>query len=161
MPLTRGRVRILFLSDTHLGLDLPRRPRVTRRRRGPDFFAAFEAALAPARRGEIDLVVHGGDVFFRSRVPPDLVVRAFAPLAGLADQGIPVCVVPGNHERSRIPHSLLVRHPGILVFDRPRTFRVTVAGLTVALAGFPFVRRGVRDGFGATLSAPPLNPGKP
>jgi exonuclease SbcD len=142
-----GRARVLFLSDTHLGLDLPHRPRVARRRRGPEFFAAFESALAPALRGETDLVVHGGDVFFRSRVPPGFVARALAPLKTLADRGIPVCVVPGNHERSRIPHPLLVRHPRLFVFDRPRTLRVTVAGLTVALAGFPFVRHGVRERF--------------
>ena len=38
-------IRVLFVSDTHLGFDLPRRPRVTRRRRGPDFFANFEKAI--------------------------------------------------------------------------------------------------------------------
>jgi DNA repair exonuclease SbcCD nuclease subunit len=147
VPLSAGRARLLFLSDTHLGLDLPQRPRVARRRRGPEFFAAFESALAPAARGEVDLVVHGGDVFFRSRVPPGLVERAFAPLKALADRGIPVCVVPGNHERSAIPHPLLAAHPGIHVFDRPRTFRVALPGLTLAVAGFPFVRRGLRESF--------------
>lgn len=147
MPLSRGRARLVFLSDTHLGLDLPLNPRVARRRRGPEFQAAFEGALAPAARGEVDLVVHGGDVFFRSRVPPGLVERAFAPLKALADRGIPVCVVPGNHERSVIPHPLLAAHPGIHVFDRPRTFRLPLAGLTLALAGFPFVRRGLRGAF--------------
>jgi exonuclease SbcD len=145
----RRRARVLFLSDTHLGLDLPQRPRVERLRRGPEFFAALERALAPAVRGEVDLVVHGGDVFFRSRVPPGLVVRAFAPLKAVADRGIPVCVVPGNHERSAIPHPLLAAHPGIHVFDRPRTFRLTAGGLTLALAGFPFVRHGLRESFRA------------
>jgi exonuclease SbcD len=148
-----ARARVLFLSDTHLGLDLPRRPRVTRRRRGSEFFAAFESALAPALRGETDLVVHGGDVFFRSRVPPGLVTRALAPLKAVADRGIPVCVVPGNHERSRIPHPLLVRHPRLFVFDRPRTLRVTVAGLSLALAGLPFVRHGVRERFAGLLES--------
>ena len=32
-------------------VDLPQRPRVERRRRGPDFFANFERALAPALAG--------------------------------------------------------------------------------------------------------------
>lgn len=96
-------------------------------------------------------MVHGGDVFFRSRVPPGLVVRAFAPLKAVADRGIPVCVVPGNHERSAIPHPLLAAHPGIHIFDRPRTFRLTAGGLTLALAGFPFVRHGLRDEFRALV----------
>ena len=50
--------RILFVSDTHLGFDLPRKPRIARRRRGPDFFDNFNRALEPARRREVDLVIH-------------------------------------------------------------------------------------------------------
>jgi DNA repair exonuclease SbcCD nuclease subunit len=149
--MTRERARILFISDTHLGLDLPRRPRVARRRRGPEFFAGLEQALAPALRCEVDLVVHGGDLFFRSRVSPALVERAFAPLEAVAERGVPVCIVPGNHERSRIPGPPLVHHPGIHVFDRPRTFVFEVRGLRVALSGFPFVRHGLRGGFRALV----------
>jgi DNA repair exonuclease SbcCD nuclease subunit len=153
MSLERSSVRVLFVSDTHLGLDLPQRPRVARRRRGPDFFGSFERALTPARQGEVDLVVHGGDVLFRSRVPPGLAARAFALLARVAERGVPVCVLPGNHERSRIPHPELARHPDIHVFDRPRTFGFTVRGLRLALAGFPFVRHGLREGFRGLLES--------
>jgi len=42
-------LRVLFVSDTHIGLDWPARPRVVRRRRGDDFFQNFERALEPAR----------------------------------------------------------------------------------------------------------------
>ena len=73
-------LRVLFVSDTHLGFDLPARPRVDRRRRGPDFFAGFARALEPALRGEVDVVVHGGDLLYRSRVPATLVHRALQPL---------------------------------------------------------------------------------
>jgi hypothetical protein len=45
-------MRVLFVSDTHLGIDMPTRPRVTRRRRGEDFFRNFERALAVARGAE-------------------------------------------------------------------------------------------------------------
>jgi DNA repair exonuclease SbcCD nuclease subunit len=61
-------VRILFLADTHLGIDLPRRPRIERRRRGHDFFANYERALQAARALAVDAVVHGGDVFYRSSI---------------------------------------------------------------------------------------------
>ena len=121
-------IRILFLADTHLGFDLPARPRVERRRRGPDFFANTERALAPALRGEVDFVVHGGDLLYRSRVPPQLVDAAFAPLKRVADAGVPVLLVPGNHERSHIPHALLSLHPRIHIFDRPRTFVLQARG---------------------------------
>jgi DNA repair exonuclease SbcCD nuclease subunit len=134
-------VRVLLVADTHLGFDLPFRPRVERRRRGPDFFANFEAALAPALAGQVDLLVHGGDLFFRSRVPPALVEMAMAPLIRVADSGTPVYLVPGNHERSRIPLHLWTAHPNIHIFDEPRTFTWRSARGTIALAGFPFARR--------------------
>jgi DNA repair exonuclease SbcCD nuclease subunit len=60
-------VQISSFSDTHLGIVLPSRPRVERSRRGNDFFESFELGLAPAVSGETDLVVHGGDLFCRSR----------------------------------------------------------------------------------------------
>ncbi|MHB8873487.1 MAG: metallophosphoesterase family protein [Myxococcaceae bacterium] len=145
--------RILFLADTHLGIDLPSRPRVERRRRGEDFFANFEAALSPALRGEVDLVVHGGDVLFRSRVPPQLVSRAFAPLLKVADAGVPVLVVPGNHERSAIPYSLLAAHARVHLFDRPRTYLLEAGGLRLALGGFPFERGPVRQRFRSLVHA--------
>ncbi len=130
-------VRVLVLSDTHLGFDLPVRARSTRPRRGPDFFANTERALAPARAGEVDLVVHGGDLLFRSRVRPSLVDAALAPLLRVADAGVPVYLVPGNHERSALTYGLLARHPRLHVFDRPRTFVEEELG--VALSGLPFV----------------------
>ncbi|GMR21747.1 MAG: hypothetical protein BMS9Abin37_0062 [Acidobacteriota bacterium] len=134
-------IRVLFVSDTHLGFDLPRRPRVERRRRGPDFFENFERALEPARRGDVDLVIHGGDILYRSRVPAELVARAFEPLKEIAATGVPVYVVPGNHERSRIPYALLAQHENLFLFDRPRTYVWRRHGFTLALAGFPYERR--------------------
>ena len=146
-----NRVNLLFLADTHLGFDLPFRPRVEKRRRGPDFFKNFELALAPAYRGEVDAVVHGGDLFFRSKVPPQLVRMAFEPLMKLADAGMPVYLVPGNHERSAIPYRMLAAHREIHIFDRPRTFLLKVRGMTLALAGFPYVRENIRGDFPRVL----------
>jgi len=140
-------IRVLLLADTHLGIDLPERPRIVRRRRGDDFFANYGRALRPALAGEVDLVVHGGDVFFRSRVSPQLVMRAFEPLKRIADAGVPVVVVPGNHERSAIPYPLLAAHPRIHIIDRPRTVTLILEGIHVALAGFPCERRDVRSSF--------------
>jgi DNA repair exonuclease SbcCD nuclease subunit len=134
-------VEALLLADTHIGIDMPRRPRVERRRRGPDFLEAFERALEPARRGEVDFVVHGGDLLYRARVPADLVQRAMAPLMRVADLGVPVFLVPGNHERSRIPYPLLTLHENLRIFRAPDTFSLEVRGLKVALSGFPFARR--------------------
>lgn len=139
-----GIIRILLIADTHLGFDLPFQPRIKRRRRGHDFFSNFERALAPALKGKVDCVVHGGDILFRSKVPAQLVDMAFKPLKKIADTGIPVYVVPGNHERSSIPCTLLANHPGIHIFSRPKTFTFQKNGYRLALAGFPYQRDNVR-----------------
>ena len=135
------------MADTHLGFDQPFRPRIKRRRRGPDFFANFERALKPALNGEVDAIVHGGDVLYRSKVPPRLVEMAFDPLKRVADSGVLVYLVPGNHERSSIPHGHLAAHPNIHVFDHPRTFILQTPSGSLALSGFPFVRTGIRKDF--------------
>ena len=143
-----GVVRVLLIADTHLGFDLPVNPRIQRRRRGLDFLANYAAALEPAFAGEVDLVVHGGDVFNRSRPPSSVAWQAFEPLQRVADRGLPVFVVPGNHERGRIPHLRFAQHAGIHVFDRPRTVVAEVRGVRVAVAGFPSERDNVRRRFG-------------
>jgi len=133
-------MRVLFVSDTHLGFDLPTRPRVVRRRRGEDFFDNFERALEPARRGEVDVVLHGGDLLYRSRVPAWLAEAALAPLKRLASAGVPVLVVPGNHERAQLPYPLLALHEHLHVFDRPRSVLLEARGVRAAFIGFPYTR---------------------
>ena len=133
-------IKVLLLADTHLGFDLPSRPRVDRRRRGPDFFASTRSALSPALAGEVDLVVHGGDLRFRSKVRPGLVALGLEPLLEVADRGVPVVLVPGNHERSALPYPLLAAHEHLHVLDRPRTVRLNLAGTRVAVGGFPCER---------------------
>ncbi|HSJ29841.1 MAG TPA: metallophosphoesterase [Longimicrobiales bacterium] len=139
--------RILFLADSHLGFDLPARPRVERRRRGHDFLANHAAALEPALNGGVDAVVHGGDVFHRPDVSEAVAWQALRPLVRVAEAGVPVFIVPGNHERSRIPHVRLAEHPRVHVFDRPRTYAIDVRGRRIAFSGFPYERRDVRARF--------------
>jgi DNA repair exonuclease SbcCD nuclease subunit len=146
-------VRVLLIADTHLGFDLPQRPRSERPRRGPDFFANFELALEPARRGNVDLVVHAGDLLFRSRVRQELVRQAFEPMLEVADRGVDVLLVPGNHERSALPFPILAAHRHFHVFDRPRTVRLGVAGATVAVTAFPCVRDGIASRFASLADA--------
>jgi exonuclease SbcD len=148
--LKRSSARILLIADTHLGFDLPFRPRIERRRRGPDFFANFHLALDHALRLDVDVVVHAGDLFYRSRVPTALVQMAMAPLVRVAEAGVPVFIVPGNHERSHIPQHLWGAHPDLRIFDRPRTYVIDLQGFTLAFSGFPFTRK-IRDGFTALV----------
>jgi len=140
-------IRILFVADTHLGFDYPFKPRVYRRRRGPDFFRNYQLALQSAHRGEVDLVVHGGDIFYRSKVPAELVDMAFVLLKNVADKSIPVYVVPGNHERSNIPYYILAAHPNIFIFEKPGCYVKKIHDMEICLAGFPYVRHGIRERF--------------
>jgi DNA repair protein SbcD/Mre11 len=145
------KLRILLLGDTHVGFDLPRRTsRVPARRRGKDFLLNYCLALQPALRGQVDAVIHAGDVFNRSRNPDWLVNLGIEPLLEVASAGVPVFVVPGNHERGHVPVPLLCRHPNLRVFDEPRSFVVEARGVRVALGGFPFVRE-VRGQFAALV----------
>lgn len=146
-------MRVVFCSDTHLGLDLPVRPRVERRRRGEDFFDNLERVLAFATETRADLVLHGGDLFFRSRVPPPIVDRVYQRLARFADGGIPLGVIAGNHERSVLPPSLLLRHRGIHVFHRASTHVFELRAGKVAVTGVPFIGDGARF-LGAAGTAP-------
>jgi DNA repair protein SbcD/Mre11 len=140
-------LRLLFLSDTHLGFDEPLRPRSRNPHRGPDFFAAFHRALEIARDEHVDAVIHGGDLFFRSRVPDALIDRAMAPIIELAEAGIPVFLIAGNHERSFLPRTLFTAHDLIHIFDEPRTVRLTIDGTRLAIGGFPCVRQRARESF--------------
>lgn len=92
-------------------------------------------------------------MFNRSRPIPSLAYQAFEPLSRVADRGVPVFIVPGNHERGRLPHIRFAKHPAIHVFDEPSTFVVEVRGVKVALAGFPSERDGVRAALGRLLEA--------
>jgi len=139
-------VKVLLLADTHLGFDYALKPRITRRRRGEDFFKNFRLALQPALTGEVDLVVHGGDLFTRSRNPDALVEKAMQPLKQVAGRGIPVFLVPGNHERSKIPLALWSVHPNLHIFRQPSTFQVDLGEVRAAVSGFPFTRK-VRERF--------------
>jgi DNA repair exonuclease SbcCD nuclease subunit len=145
-------VRILFLSDTHLGFDMTPRPRIERRRRGKEFFDNFDGALAPALEGKVDVVVHGGDLFYRSRIPNCLAVCVLERIRHITDSGVSVVIVPGNHERSALPSPLLWNFPNLHVFDEPQTIVLTTRGMRIAFAGLPYNRADLREEFSNLIS---------
>lgn len=56
-------MRILLFADTHVGFDYTASPRIARRRRSDDILDNYRRAVEPALRGQVDAVVHGGDLF--------------------------------------------------------------------------------------------------
>jgi len=65
---------------------------------------------------------------------------------------VPVLLVPGNHERSRLPYPLLALQDGLHLFERPRTVVLEARGVRVAFAGFPFTHQ-IRRRFAEVLAA--------
>ncbi|MBT3756926.1 MAG: DNA repair exonuclease [Candidatus Cloacimonetes bacterium] len=137
-------LKIVFFADTHLGVDYPIRPKIEQRRRGDDFFDNFKRVLDYAVEAEADLVLHGGDFFFRSKVPAPIVDKAYDVLYDFAKNGIPFIIVPGNHERSVLPTSILMNHKNIHIFDEPSTFFFEKKNAIIGITGFPNIRNGIK-----------------
>lgn len=127
-------MRVLHLSDTHLGHHPFAIGAPVGWSRSLDHVDAFRRALAPAVRGEVDVIVHSGDMFNRSR-PPQSAIAAAGELLLEAAQRVPVVVVHGNHDwrglRRVLPHW---RHSNLMVVDRPT--RIRVKGLALAVVPF-------------------------
>ena len=88
--------RVIHTGDTHLGYQQYHSP--TRRQ---DFLDAFERVIDDAIEGEVDAVVHAGDLFHDRRPAlPDL-LGTLSTLRRLADAGVPFLAVVGNHESTR------------------------------------------------------------
>ena len=98
-----GPLRIAHISDTHLGYRaLPAQDPLTgRNQRSVDVERAFTAAIDDILRHDVDIVLHGGDVFHQSR-PSWFAVRHFVTeMRRLEDAGIPSVVIAGNHDTPR------------------------------------------------------------
>lgn len=146
-------LRILHLADSHIGAHLPRRPRLERPRRGDDLITAYRTVLGRARELAVDLIIHAGDLFDEPNPSGHALTAAAAPLLELAADGFPIVVVPGNHERSVLPATVLLAHPRIHIAAQPTTVRFRLRGCTIAVAAVPCIRRGSGAAFERHLAA--------
>jgi DNA repair exonuclease SbcCD nuclease subunit len=80
---------VVHSSDVHVDDDY------TARLHGGDGTHGLAAVLAAARAQAADLLLLAGDTFENNRVPAALVERTASLLAGA---GLPVVVLPGNHD---------------------------------------------------------------
>lgn len=115
--------RLLHVTDTHLGVDQTFQGAPEGWRRADDHLDALRAALAPALRGEVDAVIHSGDVFDRSHAPIDAIVAAAELFAAVA-RLVPMVLMPGNHDRFGL--RLHFRHgiPGVEICDEANQLRL-------------------------------------
>lgn len=126
-------MRLLHLTDTHLGASRRVHGAPAGWQRTADHRAAMEAALGPAFRGEVDVVVHSGDLFDRSTPPSDEAWWAWETFSKLAKK-LPVVVCAGNHERKGLSRHLPASLDNLHVVDRAQ--RIEVAGLTVGVVAY-------------------------
>jgi DNA repair exonuclease SbcCD nuclease subunit len=128
-------MKIVHVTDTHLGIDRWYRGAPVGWRRADDHLEALRMAVAPALEGKVDVVLHTGDLFDRSQPPPRVVADVHTLLAEVGRR-VPVILLPGNHDRRGLTRHFPVAIPGVHVHDAPG--QVDVAG--VRLAVVPFFR---------------------
>jgi exonuclease SbcD len=88
--------RVIHTGDTHIGYAQYHSP--VRRQ---DFLDAFEAVIDDAIDGDVDAVVHAGDLFHDRRPELADLMGTISVLRRLDDAGIPFLAVVGNHESTR------------------------------------------------------------
>jgi hypothetical protein len=132
---------------------MPSRAIHKRARRCDDILASYQRVVWRALEQHVDLVIHAGDVFDTSVPRGAALVAAAQPLLEIATAGIPVVIVPGNHERSALPGNVLLAHPGIHVAAGPTTYCFELRGRTVAVACWPCIRRNSTAHFADALTA--------
>jgi DNA repair exonuclease SbcCD nuclease subunit len=123
-------MRILHVTDSHLGVERRVLGAPRGYRRSDDHLDALLAALGPALREEVDLVVHSGDLFDRSRPPTRVLVEAAALLAEVARR-TPILLVNGNHDWRGYRRAFPVPPPGLDVIGAPT--RRVVGGVALAV----------------------------
>ncbi|MGC9366807.1 MAG: metallophosphoesterase family protein [bacterium] len=146
----KSKVKILFFSDTHLGFDYPLRNINERVSRGEDFFRNFQYILEFAVNQKVNCLIHGGDLFYRSKIPPVIVNRVYKRLIEFSKYRIPLFIVPGNHERSNLPPSIFFENPYLNIFSSLKTFHIhlneNLNTPDIALTGFPY-QKNIRSNF--------------
>lgn len=147
-------IRFLHLSDTHFGVHYALKPRnLLRRAYGELFFRKVEKVIREAISiHKINFIIHSGDFFNRSKPPPEVVDRGVKPFQLAARKGIPVFIIPGNHERSRLPLGLLpFSNDNFNLFAEPCSYLLKKNGVSIKITGFPYIRHNARNTFSEIL----------
>ena len=143
-------MRILHFADVHIGVENYGKtdPQTGLSTRLTDFLDTLDEVVAYAIENHVDLALFCGDAY-KSRDPSQTHQREFAKrVARLADAGIPVFLLVGNHDT---PH-VLGRATALEIFqtldvsrvvigDTPGTYRVETADGPLQIVAVPWIRR--------------------
>ena len=143
-------MRIVHFADVHIGVENYSRTdsRTGLSTRLSDFLETYDEVVSYALENSVDLVLFCGDAY-KSRDPSQTHQRELAKrIARLADGGIPVFLLVGNHDT---PH-VIGRATALEIFqtlDVPRVFigdslgtsRIETADGPVQIVAVPWIRR--------------------
>ncbi|ERN41242.1 exonuclease SbcD [Rubidibacter lacunae KORDI 51-2] len=144
-------IRILHLSDTHMGSGLVRGhtdPETGINTRLQDFITTLGRCIDRALAEPVDLVLFGGDAF-PDATPPPFVQEAFAAqFCRLAIAGIPTVLLVGNHDQhsqGKGGASLSIYRtlgvPGFIVGDTLTTHRIATRNGDIQVVTLPWLTR--------------------
>lgn len=143
-------IRFLHISDSHFGVHYALNPRnLHRRAYGETFFQKVTDVVKKAVfNHQVDFIIHSGDFFNRSKPPSEVVDRAVKSFLPAIQKEIPIYILPGNHERSKLPLGLLpFSNENIHLFSKPLSFIFEKNDAKIKLTGFPYIRRNVKRNF--------------
>jgi len=143
-------IKLLHFADVHLGMESYGRwdPATGLSLRLMDFLGAFDRIVERALAEEVDLAIFAGDAY-KSRDPTPTYQREFAArIRRLAQAGIPVVLLAGNHDT---PHAI-GRANAIEIFDtlgvenahvlqRPQVLTISTRDGPVQVVGLPWIVR--------------------
>ncbi len=142
-------IRILHFADAHVGMERYGRVDAATgiNSRVMDYLRRLSDVAAYAIEQQVDLVIFAGDAY-KTRNPNSTYRREFAwRIKQIADQGIPVVLVPGNHDLPAAPNRAstieifdTLRVPHIHVLDHASgvTLIETRRGAPVQIAPVPY-----------------------
>ena len=127
-------MRIIATADTHFGFEYGRTA-VTKKESIERMNLAFDNVLKEAVSKKADLVLHGGDMFNRSSPKKVVIKKAYDIIHKFAEDDIPLVAIPGNHDKSVLPESLINHLNKNIHFMN----KLTLLDLSeVAILSFPF-----------------------
>ena len=142
-------IRILHFADTHVGMERYGRVDAASgiNSRVMDYLRRLSDLAEYAITQKVDLVIFAGDAY-KTRNPNSTYRREFAwRIKEIADHGIPVVLVPGNHDLPAAPNRAstieifdTLRVPGIHVLDHTSGVRIieTARGAAIQIASVPY-----------------------
>ncbi|UCE27190.1 MAG: exonuclease SbcCD subunit D [Candidatus Coatesbacteria bacterium] len=139
-------VKILHVADLHLGAsayEKPGRPRLA------EFLAAVDRTWDLAADEDVDAILVAGDVFDGYRPDAEVEREWAARVSRLIDEGVPLAVVPGNHDaparRGAASHLDVydrLRLESVHVFSLPDVKTLATRSGPLEVVGVPWPFRG-------------------